>query len=234
VGVDIWCGWHGNGKTYCAVEHTLRVSLATGAELVTNANVTGATHFDTWDELYAHLERATVERLSVQLLIDEGGKFLSNRFWQKLDPRTLTMLQERRKIGRGVDIHVTVPHFRHIDPQLRDVAQRVNLCRRIGGSEYSHDGGRPPRLFIVRSYRPEQLTTDGSRMVRRKEKPLTRRIVPFSRDLGALYGTAVLDMDKPMLSVDRPVYRDTPVDAPDGPSTTVELHVVKGRKTRSG
>jgi hypothetical protein len=230
VGVDIYCGWHGNGKTYCAVEHCLRVSERTGSELVTNANVTGSTHFDTWDELYQHLERATTERLAVQLLIDEGGKFLSNRFWQKLDPRTLTMLQERRKIGRGVDLIVTVPHFRHIDPQLRDVAQKVHLCKRVGGTEYSHDGGRPPRFFIVRSYRPEQLTTDGSRMVRRKEKPLSRRIVPFSRDLAALYGTAVLDMSKPMLSGDRPDYRDAAAEPPA--PVAVKLEVLQGKKRR--
>jgi hypothetical protein len=230
MGVEIWCGWHGRGKTYCAVEHVLRVSLATGAELVTNADVAGATHFDTWDELYGHLERATAERLAVQLLIDEAGKYLSNRFWQKLDPRTLTMLQERRKMGRGVDIHATVPHFRHIDPQLRDVAQKVHLCTRIGGTEYSHDGGRRPRFFIVRSYRPEQLTTDGSRMVRRKEKPLSRRIIPFSADLGALYGTAVLDMTNPMLARDRPDYRDAAVDP--APAATVKLEVVNGKKRR--
>jgi Zonular occludens toxin (Zot) len=170
----------------------------------------------------------------VQLLIDEAGKFLSNRFWAKLDPRTLTMLQERRKMGRGVDIHATVPHFRHVDPQLRDVCQQVHLCKRIGGSEYSHDGGRPPRFFIDRTYRPEQLTTDGSRMVRKKEKPIRRRIVPFSKDLAALYGTAVLDMTKPMLTGDRPDYRDT-APADEGQAVPiVQLQVVKPKKRGRG
>lgn len=228
MAVELWCGWQGNGKTYCAVERVLAVAETTGAQVVTNAHVAGSVHFDTWDELYSVLDQATAERLAIQLLIDEGGKFLSNRFWQSMDPRTLTMLQERRKIGRGVDVHVTVPHWGHVDRQLRDVAQKVHMCRRVGGSEYSHDGGRPPWFFIVRSYRAEQLTTDAARMTKRKEKPLTRRIVPFSRDLAALYHTGVLDMDKPMVS-ERPTYRD---GAPEPATAAVRLELVRVKGKR--
>lgn len=208
MAVEGWTGWHGQGKTYCAVDRALRGHLKTGVEIWTNADVAGSRHFDTWDELMALIENAHTDRSRAIVLVDEAGKFLSSRFFQKMDPRVLTLLQERRKVGRGVDLWWTAPSLRHVDVQLRDVTHVIHRCRRYGGSEYSHDGGRAPWAFRELGYRPDDLSSD-TYLPRRGAKPMCRRWVPFSSDFAALYGTAVLDMSKPMAAAvnSRPDYR---------------------------
>jgi len=143
------------------------------------------------------IEAAKIEQRRAIVLVDEAGKFLSSRFWAKMDPRVLTLLQERRKVGRGLDLWWTAPSWRMIDAQLRDVTQYVHTTKRYGGSEYSHDSGRPPFMFLERTFRPDSMATDTSQ-VRKKAKPIKRRYLHFSPVLAAMYGTAVLDMSKPM------------------------------------
>jgi hypothetical protein len=221
-----YTGWHGAGKTYNAVAYALQVVGDRGVPLVTNAIVAGhipaarllemdaaepltqdalplVVHFETWDDLMVVLERAIERRWRLQLLVDEAGKFLSSRFYSKLDPRVLMVLQERRKVGAGLDLIWTAPHFDHVDKILRDVTQVVHVCKRFGGSEYSHDGGRPPRAFWVRSYRPNEVGKANA-------KTLRRRLVPFVPELASLYTTGVLAMATPMAAQvnARPELRD--------------------------
>lgn len=253
MAVEGWTGWHGSGKTFNAVDHCLTQLHRRNVPLVTNALVVGyvevgrwleetaayaaaarsgfqpppdvvplprVLHFETWDDLMALFEVAILLRLRLQLLIDEAGKFLSSRFYSKLDPRVLLVLQERRKIGAGLDLFWTAPHYEHVDKILRDVTQVVHVCKRFGGTEYSHDGGRPPRAFWVRSYRPTDLG-------KAKKRAISRRLVPFSRELAALYTTGIVQMSTPIAAATdaRPTLRD---DAPDGAQVTI--HAVKGSK----
>jgi hypothetical protein len=175
-------------------------------------------HFETWDELMLAIEVAIEYRLRLQLLVDEAGKFLSSRFYSRLDPRVLMVLQERRKVGAGLDMYWTAPHYEHVDKILRDVTQVVHLCKRWGGSEYSHDGGRPPRAFWVRSYRPPEVT-------RERRHALRRELVPFVPELAALYTTGIVSMAKPMDEKigGRPDYRGESVEETAAPVVTLQL-----------
>ena len=235
MALEGFVGWHGQGKTYSAVAHVLGEWDRHAIPLVTNAIVAGhvpaavwlehggppppVVHFETWDDLMAVLEVAIAERLRLQLLVDEAGKFLSSRFYSKLDPRVLMVLQERRKVGAGLDLYWTAPSFDHVDKILRDVTQAVHSCRRFGGSEYSHDGGKPPRAFLVRTYRPNDVGKE-------RRKAIARRLVPFTRELAGLYSTGIVSMGTPMAEQTnaRPDYRDpSPADPPPGPAVTVNL-----------
>jgi hypothetical protein len=145
------------------------------------------------------LEQAKDFDQRVTVAVDEAGKFLSSRFWQKADPRMLTLLQERRKIGKGVDLVYSVPSWKMVDTQLREVSQRVHVCKRIGGSEYSHDGGRPPLMFLERWLWPDDVTTEH--MGPRKKAKAHKKVFHwFTPQIAALYETGVLDMNKPMAS----------------------------------
>jgi hypothetical protein len=242
LALEGYTGWHGQGKTYTAVADVLGNFQRHGIPVVTNAIVAGSMssgrwldhgpyaplppvlHFETWDDLMGVITAAIDRRLRLQLLIDEAGKFLSSRFYSKLDPRVLMVLQERRKVGAGLDLYWTAPHFEHVDKILRDVTQVVHVCRRFGGSEYSHDGGRPPRAFYVRAYRPTDVT-------KAKRKAVSRRLVPFTSDLASLYTTGIVSMAKPMAAaVDAgPDFRgESPLEHE---SPTVRLEVAKpGRR----
>jgi len=217
VALEGWVGWHGQGKTYCAVAHVLDQLDRHSIPVWSNATISGAEHFDTWDDLMWLIEDAIANHKRAQLLIDEAGKFLSSRFFNKIDPRILTVLQERRKVGAGLDLYWTAPSYGHVDKILRDVTQVVHHCRRYGGSEYSHDGGRPPWCFRQKSYRPTDLD-DAGRM-KTKASPIRKRTLPFSRDLAQLYTTGLVNFSRPMAAdvSARPDYRtseDRPADAP--------------------
>lgn len=238
MAVEGYVGWHGDGKTYNAVLRvlTLMEELHAAAakqgrpapQLWSNATIVGARRFDTWDEMNELLEQAVAERLRVVLLVDEAGKWLSARFFNKLDPRVLTVLQERRKVGAGLDWFWTAPHYEHVDRLLRDVTQLVHVCRRIGGSEYSHDGGKPPRVFRVRSFDPVQVT-------KVKGKPKDRRWVPFSRDVAGLYTTGLVNMGKPMDAelAKRPDYQAPADRGDDGKRVDLGVTIdVRGAKRK--
>jgi len=223
MAVEGYVGWHGQGKTYCAMADALWAWHRHGHALWTNAIVAGqreahevvtggpedlaATpmiHFETWDELMALIELAVQPPgIRARLVIDEAGKFLSSRFYQRLDPRVLTVLQERRKIGRGLDVVWTAPSFGHVDNQLRDVTQLVYKATRFGGNEYSHDSGRPPTGFLLRAYRPDDVQA-------KRAKAIGRRLLPFTRAIGDAYGTGIVSMRVPMAArvMQRPEYRD--------------------------
>lgn len=227
MGVEAFVGYHGNGKTYSALAMHVMPALERGSSVVSNAIIRGYVrspewcasepgtpmppilHFETWDELIEVIERMIAESCRATLLIDEAGKFLSNRFWQKLDERMLIVLQERRKIGRGLDFVFTAPAFSKVDPMLRDVTQLVHTCRRFGGSEYSHDGGKPPKAFVVTSYRGEEYE-------KAKKSRVDRRIVPFSKTLADCYTTGVVTMGKPneRKHASQPDMRDAPAVPP--------------------
>jgi len=246
MAVEGYIGWHGQGKTYCAIDAAL-TQLDKGVTLVTNVIVHGhrdvgewlesgelapprVLHFETWDGLMLVLEAAIERRLRLQLLIDEAGKFLSSRFYTKLDPRVLTVLQERRKIGAGLDLVWTAPHFDHVDKLLRDVTQVVHVSKRWGGSEYSHDGGKPPRGFSVRSWRPHELG-------RPKCKPFRRNLVPFVPEVASLYTTGIVSMATPIAAaVDkRPTLREaSPVEQPAPPPAVVLVPTGRRGGRRSG
>lgn len=252
MAVTGYMGWHGQGKTYCAMSDVLGVvcdsprARKTGkatATFVTNAVVVGtaeapewltsrelrdvapAVHFDTWDELMPMLELAIEEHRRLVLLVDEAGKFLSSRFFTKLDPRVLIILQERRKIGAGLDLYWTAPHLDHVDKLLRDVSQEVWKCRRIGGTEYSHDGGAPPRAFMAAMYRPNEVSKASA-------KPVRRRLVPFSKTLASLYTTGVVQMGKPMAAETdrRPDMRDAGEGGPAAPPEAQKTLLIKREK----
>lgn len=221
MALEGWVGWHGQGKTFSAVAHVLAEWDRHGHAIWSNAILHGAVeaavalsdpellartpivHFETWDDLMALIEVAIARSLRVQVLVDEAGKFLSSRFYQRLDPRVLMVLQERRKVGRGLDLYWTAPSVDHVDKILRDVTQAVHVCRRIGGSEYSHDGGRRPRAIWVRTYRPNDVGKE-------RRRPIARRLLPFSGSLAALYTTGVVSMGTPIAArvMQRPELRD--------------------------
>jgi len=212
VAVEGYVGWHGQGKTYSAMWDVLHrwMELADKAEksgrpapeFWSNAAVYGGRRFTTWDEMFALLEGAMQGHKRVLMLVDEAGKFLPARFWNKMDPRLLTLLQERRKVGAGLDLIWTAPAFRHVDNQLRDVTQIVYDCKRYGGNEYSHDEGSPPRLFRVTAWDPLDVDKVTA-------KHRGRRWVPFSPAVANLYETSILQLDKPIESAElaaRPEY----------------------------
>lgn len=209
MAVEGWLGHQGHGKTYCLVCHCLMARLA-GNAVYSNLAIDGCGHFDTWDELMCLLEGAKDRSERVTVAVDEAGKFLSSRFWQKADPRMLTLLQERRKIAKGVDLCYSVPSWRKIDTELRDVTQRVRVCRRYGGTEYSHDGGRAPLFFLESWLWPDDLTTEKMGPLKRA-KPHKRFVRWFTPAVAALYETGVLEMVKPMASeiMRRPDYQSS-------------------------
>jgi len=234
MAVELYTGWHGAGKTYNALADSLAVLVRDGVPIVTNATLVGCVdvgdwlhgdetppprvvRFETWDQLMRVLDVAIARHLRLRLVIDEAGKFLSSRFYNKLDPRVLMVLQERRKVGAGLDLIATAPHVDHVDKILRDVVQVVHVCRRFGGSEYSHDGGKPPRAFLVKTYRP----TDVGKV---KAKTLSRRLVPFRVELAALYTTGVVSMSEPMADETnrRPDLRGD-VDRPAAPAVAINV-----------
>jgi hypothetical protein len=234
VGVEAYCGWHGQGKTMCAVESVIRLSLASKSEFWTNAGVVGARRFETWGELMGLIERGVQTGEPIEILVDEIGIFAPARFWQKMDPRVHEFLQQRRKVaGPGVNLHYTVPIFSDADKSLRGVTQLVHLTRRWGGSEYSHQAGkRPPWCFSVNTYRPHQLDDTGGRS-KKKQKPLKRRLVHFSPDLAGLFETKTLfDLSKSMEGqlADRPNYREADTHAPPAAPPTVVVLNQKGKK----
>lgn len=236
MALEGFVGWHGQGKTYSAVAHVLREWDRHSIPVVSNAIIAGAVeaadwlsaggppppvvHFETWDDLMAVLERAIDDHLRLQLLVDEAGKFLSSRFYSKLDPRVLMVLQERRKVGAGLDLYWTAPSFEHVDKILRDVTQAVHSCKRFGGSEYSHDGGRPPRAFLVRTYRPNEVTKE-------RRSAIARRLVPFTVELAGLYTTGIVSMGPPMADAvgNRPDYREAGTAAEAAPAPVVQVAV---------
>lgn len=248
MAVEGYVGWHGQGKTYCAVARALWAWHRHGHALWTNAILNGQrqaheliaggprelaatpmVHFETWDELMALIDLAVQPPgIRARLLIDEAGKFLSSRFYQRLDPRVLTVLQERRKIGKGLDVVWTAPSFGHVDNQLRDVTQVVYKATRFGGSEYSHDSGRPPIAFLLRGYRPDDV--QGKRA-----KAISRHLLPFTHHIGDAYGTGIVSMRQPMATrvMQRPEYRDG-TEAPASEDRPVEAtaKVARGRRGR--
>src|SRR3954469_14411403 len=137
MALEGWTGCHGQGKTYCAVAHVLDQWDRHGIPIWSNVDMPGAVpcdsidvanppaavRFESWDELMALIEVAIEHNMRAQALIDEAGKWLSARFWNKMDPRILTVLQERRKVGGGLDLYWTAPHVQHVDRLVRDVTQ---------------------------------------------------------------------------------------------------------------
>jgi hypothetical protein len=223
VALEGWTGWHGEGKTYNAVAHVLSEWDQHDIPIWSNAHVLGCQVFENWDELMGLIEHAIEHHERAQVLIDEAGKWLSSRFFTKLDPRVLTVLQERRKVGAGLDLYWTAPHIDHVDKILRDVTQAVHTCKRFGGSEYSHDGGKPPRAFFVRTYRPNDVG-------KQNKKAISRKLVPFSPAIASLYTTGLVNMSKPLATAvnARDDVRGTAEgSAPDSPA--VELHVAGGK-----
>ncbi|HEX5307818.1 MAG TPA: zonular occludens toxin domain-containing protein [Solirubrobacteraceae bacterium] len=208
MAVEGWIGAQGQGKSYCMVTRCVEAANS-GSIVYSNLLIRGAQHFETWDDLMTVLEEVARQHVRATVAIDEAGKFLSSRFWQKADPRMLTLLQERRKIGAGVDLFFSVPSWRMIDTQLRDVAQRLHVCRRFGGSEYSHDGGKNPWFFTESAFWPEQLSTEHNR-TRRASKSHRRRVLWFTPDVASLYSTGVVHMDRPMADavMRRPDFRN--------------------------
>lgn len=250
MALEGWTGWHGSGKTYNAIAHVLGELDKRGTPVVSNAIIQGhvpssflrelvrevpagellpqtdvppVMHFETWDDLMAILELAIAHRWRLQLLIDEAAKFLSSRFYSKMDPRVLMVLQERRKIGAGLDLFWTAPHYEQIDKILRDVTQAVHVCRRWGGSEYSHDSGRPPKVFRVKTYRPTEVTKE-------KRKAIAKKWVPFSPHLANLYTTGIVSMQGTMAAevAARPDYLSAEDQADRTPP--VVLHVDRPRR----
>lgn len=254
MAVEGFVGWHGQGKTYNAVRHCLldlRAQRRRRQDVVfaTNAIVVGAVevselladppahppkslHFETWDELVAVIGLAVDHHWRMILLIDEAGKFLAARFYQKLDPRMLMLLQERRKVGAGVDLYFTAPAFGHVDSVLRDVCQVVHKCRRFGGTEYSHDGGKPPKWFLVKSYRPEAFFNTQGAATARRARPIRRRLVAFAPELASLYTTGIVSMHKPMAAQleQEPEYR--PADDQKAVTNVAVGVAVGGRRRR--
>ncbi len=224
MALEGWTGWHGEGKTYNAVTHVLNEWDRHNIPIWSNAQIAGCEIFENWDELMTMIELAIEHHLRAQVLIDEAGKWLSSRFFTKLDPRVLTVLQERRKVGAGLDLYWTAPHIDHVDKILRDVTQAVHTCKRFGGSEYSHDGGKPPRAFYVRTFRPNEVG-------KANKKAIARTIVPFSPEVADLYTTGLVNMSKPLGDS---IARRPDVRGPDEGSApaapAVELHVPGGRK----
>ena len=224
MALEGWTGWHGEGKTYNAVTHVLNEWDRHGIPIWSNAQIAGCEIFENWDELMQMIELAIEHHLRAQVLIDEAGKWLSSRFFTKLDPRVLTVLQERRKVGAGLDLYWTAPHIDHVDKILRDVTQAVHTCKRFGGTEYSHDGGKPPRAFYVRTYRPNEVG-------KANKKAIARAIVPFTSEVADLYTTGLVNMSKPLGDsiARRPDVRG-PDEGSGAPAPAVELHVAGARK----
>lgn len=228
MALEGWTGWHGEGKTYNAVTHVLNEWDSHGIPIWSNAQIAGCRVFENWDELMELIEHAIEHHERAQVLIDEAGKWLSSRFFTKLDPRVLTVLQERRKVGAGMDLYWTAPHIDHVDKILRDVTQAVHVSRRFGGSEYSHDGGKPPRAFYVRTYRPNDVGKQNRKAIR-------RQLVPFTPAVADLYTTGLVNMRKP-LAAELNAREDVrgPSEGSKPPEAPVEIHVAggEGRKRR--
>jgi hypothetical protein len=224
MALEGWTGWHGEGKTYNAVTHVLNEYDRHKIPIWSNAQIAGCEIFENWDELMQMIELAIEHHLRAQVLIDEAGKWLSSRFFTKLDPRVLTVLQERRKVGAGLDLYWTAPHIDHVDKILRDVTQAVHTCKRFGGTEYSHDGGKPPRAFYVRTYRPNEVG-------KANKKAIARAIVPFTPEVANLYTTGLVNMSKPLGdSIARRPDARGPDEGSGAPAPAVELHVAGARK----
>lgn len=242
MAVEGYIGWHGQGKTYCAVDDALERLMGLRAlwerdggqgvrpQLWANLDVRGAIRWHTWDDLMALLEDAAARQLRAVVLVDEAGVVLPARFWAKMDPRVLTFLQQRRKVGAGVDLLWTAPHVDDVDKMVRQVTQVVWACRRIGGSEYSHDGGRPPRLFVAKAFHPLAVG-------KAKAKAKATRYRPFCAALAGCYSTGLIDMTRPMSEglESRPDYfgpEDGPVSVQPAPTVVLELPG-KGRRSRA-
>ncbi|HEX4345659.1 MAG TPA: hypothetical protein VHZ31_08865 [Solirubrobacteraceae bacterium] len=206
MAVEGYEGWHGEGKTYCMVDDCLadyegllrrwEKAGRTSArpELWSNAQVLGARRFENWDDLMLLIERAIAERLRVICAVDEAGVWLPARFFNKMDPRVLQFLNERRKTGGGVDIRYSAPRISSVDKLLRDATQIAWKCKRYGGTEYSHDGGRRPWLFVATAFHPDELD-------KAKAKRRGRRLHAFSRDVAGAYATGLVELRKPMEGV---------------------------------
>jgi Zonular occludens toxin (Zot) len=205
MAVEGFTGKQGEGKTYNAVEHCVtdwlelrRLAARKGTlmpELWSNLPLRGARIFRNWDEFKDLLAVAAEHGLRVVVLVDELGVWMPARMWNKMDPRVLTWLQQRRRTGAGCDFYWTAPSLMHVDTMVRDITQIVWQCRRFGGSEYSHDGGAPPRLFQRRGFDPNEMNRSAEKS---KVKPMKKAWRPFVRSIAALYESVAVDLSTPM------------------------------------
>jgi hypothetical protein len=231
-----YTGWHGEGKTYCATLHCVRWhnDLCRHAdragrphpEVWSNVPIDGARRFLNFAELLQLLEEAATEGRRVLVLVDEAGTWLPSRFWSKMPEGILAFLQQRRRVGAGVDIIWTAPSIEHVDKMLRDVTQVAHTCKRYGGTEYSHDGGRAPRVFRVQSFDPREVT-------KAKRKRRGAQWVPFVAEIGGLYETQTVELNRSAHEelAERPdVYGDGDRHEPTRPVVGVTVHTEAPRK----
>lgn len=196
--VEGFVGWHGEGKSYSAVWTAVQwwLSVAERAqrdgrplpEFWSNVQVTGARRFASFAGLLEMLEVAAQQDRRVLVLVDEAGVWLPSRFWSRMPEGVLGFLQQRRRVGGGIDLIWTAPGYEHADKMLRDITQVVHVCKRFGGSEYSHDGGRAPKLFRVNTMDPAQVN-------RQKAKRRSARWIPFVPQVAALYASGAVQLD---------------------------------------
>jgi len=218
--VEGYVGWHGEGKTYCAtwtaVEWWLQVAERAqrdgrpAPEFWSNVEVQGARRFGSFAALLEMLEVAATERRRVLILVDEAGVWLPSRFWNRMPEGILGFLQQRRRVGGGIDLIWTAPGYEHADKMLRDITQVVHSCKRFGGTEYSHDGGKAPKLFRVSTFDPAEIT-------KAKRKRRHGRFIPFVGQVADLYATdgVILDQAAHERHAKRPQIRDDqPEDRP--------------------
>jgi len=213
MAVEGFVGWHGQGKTYSAiafcVEHLLELRARAAKrgepapELWSNLPLRGARRFYNWDGFKGLLEDAAQHNLRAMVLVDEAGVWLPARQWSKMDPRVMTFLQQRRRTGAGLDLVWTAPTPEHVDAMLRDVTQIVWACTRVGGSEYSHDEGRPPLYMVRRGYDMHDLSRGKEKQ---KVKPRHRVVRPFVRAVAELYETTAVDLTTQYDSDESPEY----------------------------
>lgn len=130
--ITVFMGGLGSGKTL-TMSVFAAAELAAGGRVCANYPLVGAERVSTWDELYA-FDHGT-------FCWDEAHVDMDSREFAKNIESSSWILQTRKD---GVNLSLTTQHFDQIDKRIRNIADMLVICSKIGNADH-----RGSRLEVV-------------------------------------------------------------------------------------
>jgi len=148
--IHAFVGANGGGKTLAAMAMVVAPALRDGRKVVSTCEIDhpNASVLTSWREL-TRLENCV-------LLLDEISSSLPSRSFSSVPPQLIRMLNQLRKVD--VECVWTAPNWARADTVLREVTQRVTLCKGFVPDRYVRDFGVPP---WYKPYAPRAIGIDG-------------------------------------------------------------------------
>lgn len=156
--IQAFVGANGGGKTLAAMALVVAPALRDGRKVVSTCVIDhpNASVLTSWRDI--------TQLRDCVLLLDEISSSLPSRSFSSAPPQLIRMLNQLRKVD--VECVWTAPNWARADTVLREVTQRVTVCKGYVPDRYVREFGVPPWFKL---YMPPAVGLDG-RPVRRSPR----------------------------------------------------------------